>query len=135
MNPVFIDTAAFLALLNKSDYLYESAQKVLQALVVQKAQLITSEFVLLEVGDALSHPRFRRTVSAFVRSLHHQQNLTIVPVQVRWLDEAWQLYASRPDKEWGITDCSSFVIMREYEIPQAFTSDHHFVQAGFSKLM
>ena len=38
-------------------------------------------------------------------------------------------------KEWGLTDCTSFVVMMESQITQAFTSDHHFEQAGFEKLL
>ncbi|MCA9982443.1 MAG: hypothetical protein KDD89_16485, partial [Anaerolineales bacterium] len=103
MNHVFVDTAAFLALLNKSDYLYDTAQKIMLALIAQEAQLLTSEFILLEVGDALSHPRFRRNIPGFVASLYRQEGLTVMPVQTHLLSKAWQLYASRPDKEWGIT--------------------------------
>jgi hypothetical protein len=38
---------------------------------------------------------------------------------------------ARPDKEWSLTDCISFVAMNERNITDALTSDHHFEQAGF----
>jgi len=44
-------------------------------------------------------------------------------------------YSNRLDKEWSLTDCVSFAVMQEKQINQAFTSDHHFEQAGFIKLM
>jgi len=47
----------------------------------------------------------------------------------------WTLYQQRPDKEWGLTDCISFVVMQEQGISEAFTSDHHFTQAGFTILL
>ena len=47
----------------------------------------------------------------------------------------WQLYSQRLDKEWGLTDCISFAAMTRENIVTAFTSDHHFEQAGFAKLM
>jgi predicted nucleic acid-binding protein len=51
------------------------------------------------------------------------------------LAEGWELYRSRPDKEWSLTDCTSIVILQKEQIEQVFTSDHHFEQAGFVKLL
>lgn len=41
----------------------------------------------------------------------------------------------RPDKDWGLTDCISFAVMTQEGITQALTSDRHFEQAGFTKLL
>jgi predicted nucleic acid-binding protein len=38
-------------------------------------------------------------------------------------------------KKWSFTDCTSFVTMRELRIADAFTSDRHFLQAGFTPLL
>ena len=46
-----------------------------------------------------------------------------------------QLYENRPDKEWSLTDCISFVAMEEMGIAEALTGDHHFEQAGFTALL
>ena len=45
------------------------------------------------------------------------------------------LFAQRPDKEWSLTDCISFVVMREHGLSDALTADHHFEQAGFVPLL
>jgi predicted nucleic acid-binding protein len=62
-------------------------------------------------------------------------NLQIIPVSPTLLADGWTLYCQRLDKEWGLTDCTSFVVMTQAQITQAFTSDHHFEQAGFIKLL
>jgi uncharacterized protein len=49
--------------------------------------------------------------------------------------DAFKLYQDRPDKDWSLTDCSSFLIMRRYGIDSALTHDKHFKQAGFSALL
>ncbi len=49
--------------------------------------------------------------------------------------EAWQLLKNRPDKEWSLVDCSSFVLMQQWSIVEALTTDHHFEQAGFVRLL
>jgi predicted nucleic acid-binding protein len=46
-----------------------------------------------------------------------------------------ELYDARPDKEWSLTDCISFVVMRDRGIEQALTGDEHFEQAGFAALL
>ena len=45
------------------------------------------------------------------------------------------LFARRPDKAWSLTDCISFVVMKENRIKEALTGDHHFEQAGFTALL
>jgi len=47
----------------------------------------------------------------------------------------WQLYCDRLDKEWSLTDCVSIAVMERDQIKEAFTSDHHFEQAGFIKII
>jgi predicted nucleic acid-binding protein len=46
-----------------------------------------------------------------------------------------KLYDQRPDKQWTLTDCTSFEIMRNHGVTEALTADHHFEQAGFVALM
>ena len=51
------------------------------------------------------------------------------------LKRAFQLYKDRMDKEWGLTDCISFIIMQEFGLVKALTADEHFQQAGFQTLL
>jgi hypothetical protein len=54
-------------------------------------------------------------------------------------DDTWdkgvELYDSRVDKRWSLTDCISFVVMKDEGISDALTGDHRFVQAGFNALL
>ena len=50
-------------------------------------------------------------------------------------EQAWQLFSQRLDKNWSLVDCSSFIVMRQYSIQEALTTDHHFEQAGFICLL
>ena len=96
---------------------------------------MTSEFVLLELADALAEPQFRNRIRPLVREIGRKTYLQIVPLSSTLLNQAWELFESRPDKSKGITDCTSFVIMTEQNIQVALTADQHFVQAGFKKLL
>jgi uncharacterized protein len=48
---------------------------------------------------------------------------------------AWKLCKSRPDKEWSLVDCTSFAIMQQLKVQESLTTDHHFEQAGFVRLL
>jgi uncharacterized protein len=135
---VFVDTAAWIAVLNSRDNYHLPARQVMDQLRQQKAALVTTEFVLLEVADALSNPPIRVQTVNFMDSLLQLPQLPaiqIIPInRSLWL-EGWALYKQRMDKEWGLTDCTSFVVMMQEQITQAFTSDRHFEQAGFVNLL
>jgi predicted nucleic acid-binding protein len=135
MEHVFVDTAAWIALLNTSDRLHGQAQRVMSELQQQRIHLVTTEFVLLEVADSLAAPPVRAKTITFIDGLRQLPILRTVPAQQRLLADAWTLYGQRADKGWGWTDCTSFVVMAQEQIVRAFTSDHHFEQAGFTVLM
>ena len=135
MPRVFVDTAAWVALLNTRDELHESAQKQLEALRRQNAQLITTEFVLVELANIFCAPVWRQRVVKFIDGLRRLPNLQIIPADSLLLDKGWNLFRNRPDQEWSLTDCTSMFVMESNQIKLAFSSDHHFEQAGFVKLL
>ncbi|MGH9941413.1 MAG: type II toxin-antitoxin system VapC family toxin [Pyrinomonadaceae bacterium] len=59
----------------------------------------------------------------------------IIPATSQLFSEGLSLYRQRQDKAWGITDCTSFVVMQEHQFSEALTTDDDFVQAGFRALM
>lgn len=135
MPRVFVDTAAWIALINVDDVLHVPARQIMNTLRQEKTLLVTTEFVLLEVADALSAPKFRAKVVTFLNGLRRLAVLKIIPVSPSLFAEGWKLYSERPDKEWSLTDCTSFATMKQEQVSQAFTSDRHFEQAGFMKLL
>ena len=44
-------------------------------------------------------------------------------------------YASRTDKEYSLVDCISILTMRQMNITDVLTNDHHFTQEGFTVLI
>jgi predicted nucleic acid-binding protein len=74
-------------------------------------------------------------MATFIDALRQMSMVTVISAHQDLLTQAWLLYRQRPDKAWGLTDCTSFVTMSQENLLLAFTSDHHFEQAGFIKLM
>ena len=91
--------------------------------------------VLVELANALSAVELRARAVVLIDELQTLPNVEIVWSSVGLFEKAWSLYRERPDKEWSLTDCASFVVMRERGINLAFTSDKHFEQAGFVRLL
>lgn len=59
----------------------------------------------------------------------------LVHVDAGLWQRGWQFFLDRPDKDWSLTDCISFLVMQDRKLRRVFTSDHHFEQVGFEKLM
>ncbi|MCG3197312.1 MAG: hypothetical protein GHCLOJNM_01797 [bacterium] len=71
----------------------------------------------------------------FVRALMANPNAKVVPASRDLFEEGLSLFSRRPDKEWSLTDCISFVVMEREGLTEALTGDRHFVQAGFKALL
>jgi len=132
---VFVDTAGWLALVNKSDSLHRKARKIRDRLLEQSIRFAVSDYVIVEIANALSRAPWRETAIRLISSIYASDDVIVVEVDKALLQEAWELYRAREDKDWSLTDCTSFVIMNKGGMRRAFTSDNHFEQAGFSVLM
>ena len=130
---VLLDTVFIQALLNRRDQ-YHGQAKNLFPQVKEAQEVWVTEAVLVEVGNALS--AFNRDGAVrFIRQCYETPNIHVVAVETGLLEEALALYSERLDKRWGLTDCISFVVMRQRGLTAAVTADEHFVQAGFQALM
>ena len=128
----FADTFFYLALINKDDAAHKRAVDLARRL---KGTVVTSAWVLTEVADAFADPDHRESFIKLVESLRSDARTVIVPPQESHFDAGYRLYADRSDKDWSLTDCISFIIMKEQGITSALTGDHHFEQAGLAALL
>ena len=131
MRRLFADTAFYVALLNERDALHEQAS----ILASTTFQIVTTEYVLLEVGNSFNRSHARTQFPGLVKALYANPNIEVVAGSKAMLEHALALFAGYDDKHWSLTDCSSFVVMREFGLTEALTSDHHFEQAGFKPLL
>ena len=132
MNTAFADTSYFLALLIPSDVNHSAARLWAEA---HRIPLITSEYVLIEVGNYLSPVPARRLFGPFGRAIRSDSRMTVIPGASALLARGSELCEARLDKPWSLTDCIFFVIMHDPAIQGALTADHHFEQAGFTSLL
>ena len=83
----------------------------------------------------LSKRRYWDAAIRLVASLFTDRKVEVLPLEVELFARAFGLYSDRADKEWGLTDCVSFVVMADRGIREALTADEHFQQAGFLALL
>ena len=135
MNAIFADTGYWIALFNPRDDLHAKALTV--ARVTQGRPIVTSQMVLTEFLNyyaSLGQP-FRQQAVQVVRSLQQTGEVEIVPQTDEQFQAALTFYSQRPDKEWSLVDCASFLIMQERNLTEALAHDDHFQQAGFVPLL
>jgi predicted nucleic acid-binding protein len=132
MKVVFADSYFYLALLNPRDAGHEAASRAASEFV---GKIVTSQWVLVEVGDAFSDPSHRPLFERLMATLSLNADVDIVAADDSWFRQGLELYQRRSDKKWSLTDCISFCIMESRSIRDALTGDRHFQQAGFSALL
>ncbi len=133
--PIFLDTAYVYALVNTRDEWHPQALQWQARLAAARQPLVTTQLILVEIADGLASIRFRRQAVEIISALQSNAFVEILSMSADLLSEGLDLYRERNDKDWGMTDCVSFVAMRERRISDALTADEHFSQAGFRALL
>ena len=126
---IFIDTAAFLAILNANDQFHQSAKHIWDEILSSDSSLFSSNYVILETTALLQHRFGIEALRLF--------EIDILPVvEIAWVDETIHkqglsalLAANR--RNLSLVDCTSFEIMRQTGMDRVFTFDPHFREQGF----
>jgi hypothetical protein len=132
---VFLDTSYAIALSSSRDQFHKQALRLAEEIETARIQLLTTRAVLLEIGNALAKPRYRHAAIALLDALEVDPTVEIISLTEELYARALSLYRQRLDKAWGLVDCISFVVMRDYGVHEALTTDAHFQQAGFRALL
>ena len=134
MKKIFADTSYWIAILRDNDQWHEIAILVIDKL--GEIEIVTTESVLIEVLNYFSE--YKSDVKEYVANyveeiLNDEETLVLLHNHDDFL-KALELYKSRLDKGYSLTDCVSMNAMRELGIIEALTNDQHFEQEGFTKL-
>ena len=132
---LFLDASYAIALSTVRDQHHSAAVDVARQLRADRPKLITTRAVLLEIGNSMAKARKRAAGVALLEALEEDPGVEIVSVSDDLFAEGVALYRRHRDKEWGLTDCISFIVMSRRGMQGALTSDDHFRQAGFRALL
>ncbi len=131
----FADTAFWIALFRSRDQHHHNAVAWQGYLLRTGTSIITTEAVCWEWLNAMSGAATRRVAAQGFDRVRHDPRIEIVPHDANINADALRLFAARPDKDWSLTDCLSFIVMGRKSVGEALTVDNHFEQAGFRAVL
>jgi len=134
---LFVDTSGWASLFVNTQPYYPQAEQYFRLAVQQQKIIYTTNYVITELVALLNVARaqFASRIFEIVDAIK-----TVAYVEVIHIDDgtdalAWKLCKSRVDKAWSLVDCTSFVVMKHVGAQEALTTDRHFEQAGFIRLL
>jgi hypothetical protein len=133
--PIFVDTSYLIDLMNADDRYHGPAVEWARGLKDSPRVRLTTSAILVELGDALSKALVWQRFRPMFDSLRHDPRTQVVEADRGLFERALELRNTREDKDWGLTDCLSFVVMADHRSTEALSCDSHFVQAGFSAVL
>ncbi len=132
MKRVFADTSFFVAAIGPRDAHHDRAVEFMRR---YDGQVLTTDFVIVEFGNYLFRIKDRPFFEPVLQNIRANAQYEIVEATRELLERGIERFLARPDKEWSLTDCISFVVMEEHGVMEALTSDGDFEQAGFTALL
>jgi uncharacterized protein len=127
---VFIDASAWVALGNKRDQYHTQAATLYDQILDEQLARITSTWVIYEALSILKSRAGYKTAEKLWERVNDPEVTQFVRVDEAIEDEALDLFFDHRDKDWGVVDCSSLIIMNKLGCQMAFAFDRHFSQAA-----
>ena len=132
MRSAFVDTSAFVALLNPDEEEHELAQAALSTLLEERVALFTSNYVFAETYTALMARVGRGDAIEWGRRFRAGGAIGLVRIEEDVEEEAWKILEDHDDKGWSYVDATSFALIERDGMSEAFALDGHFRQRGLS---
>lgn len=126
---VFIDTGGWYSVTSREDRYHEAGSRYYRSLLVERARLFTSDYVLDETLTRLRYDFGLKTAITFWERLEAalaNGELSLMRVDESVWAEAMSVFRSYEDQKFSFTDCTSFVLARDYRVTEVFAFDHHF---------
>ena len=132
---IFVDTGAWFALKATDDRFHDDAVAFYDELVTGRhGSLIVSDYVLDEAATLLMDTKGSEMAASFLDEALNSKSVRLIWVDPQLFHRAVRSFKNSGSRRWSFTDCTSFELMVELNIKQAFAFDRHFSEAGFNQL-
>jgi predicted nucleic acid-binding protein len=129
---MLLDTSGLLCLHNRAEPFHAHARTLYHAARVR----LTHSYILAEFVALANARRLPRMAAlTFIVDLVGNPDIETAWVDEALYREAMDLLLARQDKTYSLCDAVSFVLMRQRHLTEALTTDHHFDQEGFQRLL
>jgi predicted nucleic acid-binding protein len=125
---IFVDTSGWFAAASRKDHDHPAVEQYLKE---GTRPLLTTDYVVDESATLFLCRLGHISAVRFLDSLQASPRIELIYLKRKSIEAAMRLFRERPDKGWSLTDCTSFVIMKEMGLDTALALDDHFRQAGF----
>lgn len=135
MKPVFVDTSALIAMGNRRDTFHLQAVRIKDELKQTERNLVTTSAIVLEFGNAFSSISLRPVAVKMIQAVTDSKRWKCINIDNDLFKRGFEKYKQVKDKEWGLVDCTSIIVAKDFRITEIFATDHHFEQAGLIILL
>jgi predicted nucleic acid-binding protein len=137
MTEIFADTSGWANYFVRSEPFHAVAVQLMRQWHQEGIKVVTTNYILAELVALFSSPLKipRQHQIQAVETISSSCWTEVIHVDPLLHGRAWDFLKKHDDKMWSLVDCSSFIVMQERGISAGFTTDHHFEQAGFLRLL
>lgn len=128
---LFVDSSAWYALSDYDDKQHDSASIFLSQVLRSNNRLITSNLVIGETYTLLRARLGHREAWEFLARVRASSRIEIIFINEIIESKAYNLLKRFRDQGFSYVDGTSFVLMQERKLTEAFAYDKHFLTAGF----
>jgi uncharacterized protein len=136
---LFVDTSGWAShLVGSKEPLHDTVETLMKEAVIQRRKFITTNYIIHELVALLTSSRFHLSRPKVIEAINKIKRDGLV--EILYIDRAidnraWALLEARPDKEWSLVDASSIIIMKNFGMKEALSTDRCFPQEGLIKLL
>jgi hypothetical protein len=132
---IFVDTSAWFAIESENEKNHQQAKKFLAVIASGKyGVVVTTDYLLDETMTLLQSRKELAAALNFIEKIRKSKSIRVFWVSENIFEKALGIFKKTSGSPWSFTDCTSFALMKDLSITEAFTFDNHFIQAGFQKL-
>lgn len=129
---IFVDTSAWYALEVEDDTNHKHAAQFASLLRRRRyGSLLTTDYVLDETLTLLWLRKGSTPALAFLDKVNRSKSVHIIWIDAPIFWKTADFMKERKDKHWSFTDFTSFLVMKQMNVANAFGFDENFEQAGF----
>lgn len=137
MKMLFVDSSAFIAIVNAGDSWHGKALELLGKIEngdLEFKRIVTSDYVIDETITRLRYSVGYKEAVGWGRNILVSNVVERINVDEEIFNRAWELFEKYDDKMLSFTDCTSFSIMEKMGIRKVFAFDEDFDKVGFETL-